>query len=110
MLEAGAEDFFLLIRLVALEIFGGSEMRVGAFEFEMLAIGKRAGEGVYFDKVDAQAIHAGIDFQVKAHARLSAGGFCAALEMLQIIDAGNRRREIVLHEPLFFARPKAGED
>ena len=72
--EAFQKNLLLVVGLLRREIFRRSKMRERAFQFDMVAIGQRCGEGLDFRRRNAQAVHAGIDFQVKRHA----AGFSAA--------------------------------
>ncbi len=57
-----------VVRLAAAEIFRGREMRECAFELDVPAIGKRFRKRVNLGRRNAQAVHPGVDFQVKGHA------------------------------------------
>ncbi len=111
LLEAGAEQLLLVVGLPGAEIFGGRKMRAGAFELQMRAIEERFGEGLDFGRRDSQAVHARIDFQVKAQAAgQPAGGLGRALQMPDVFQARQRGRQAVRDETLLFPRPESRED
>jgi len=70
-LQRGEKTLFLLARLLALrrrrERFGGSEVGHYAAEAKMFAFCELAGEAFHVAGGDAEAVHAGVDFQVEGN-------------------------------------------
>src|ERR1700730_1022943 len=66
-------------------------------------------ETIHIARRDAQAVHAGVHFQVKRH-RLAAPALCGRLiERAELLAAMNHRREVMLQESGFFPGPETGE-
>ncbi len=66
-------------------------------------------KAIHVGGVDAQAVHAGIDFQMERNFALAGGGR-GAVELRQLFAAVNDGGEIVFEQALFFAGDEAGED
>ena len=88
-------------------------MREYAAEFKMRACGIFADKCTDFSGRNSQTIHAAIDFEMKGEfpAGFTSARFRhSAFEGTDLIDAGNRRRQVEFENAFFFAGPKTGEE
>jgi hypothetical protein len=94
------------------EDFRRRDVRERAGQAQVRAIRQRAGERRNFPRRDAQAVHAGVDLQMKLDGALLRLAVLrrGLLQQAQLIRAHHRRCEVIVENPLLLARPEAGED
>ncbi len=108
--EALLKTALLIVCLSRAEIFRRRKVSKRAFQLDVPAVGQRFAKASISSWRYPEAVHAGIDLQMKRHPGFCAHGFRGALKMAHVFQTRDRGRQAILDESLLFSWPKTGEN
>src|SRR5713226_10782770 len=104
VVKALAEELFLVIRLLGLEIFRRGKMCECAFELDVSAFGQRTSKSFDLRRKNPKSIHSRIDFQMEWQARrFPVCRFRGALEVSKVVQDRKSTRLNSSHPSISYA-------